>query len=150
MRDAYTFAVPLAPKGKGRPRATSIGGHARVYTPKKTRTWERDFAIVAGQHRPKGIILGPISVGIVAVFPRPKYMARVSKTTGHLLGGHSPDRCAHTSKPDGDNVAKAVLDALKDWWKDDAQVCDLHVSKRVAALGEAPCVEVVIQPMEAA
>ena len=36
----------------------------------------------------------------------------------------------HTQKPDADNIAKAILDALKDHWKDDAQVARLSIDKR--------------------
>jgi len=35
----------------------------------------------------------------------------------------------HAQKPDADNVAKAVLDALCDHWKDDCQVFRLEVVK---------------------
>jgi Holliday junction resolvase RusA-like endonuclease len=36
----------------------------------------------------------------------------------------------HTQKPDVDNVAKAILDALKNRWRDDTQVARLTVDKR--------------------
>jgi len=36
----------------------------------------------------------------------------------------------HAQKPDGDNIAKAVLDALCEHWADDCQVAWLTVRKR--------------------
>ena len=35
-----TFTVPGTPIGKGRARATIAGGHARMYTPEKTVSYE--------------------------------------------------------------------------------------------------------------
>jgi Holliday junction resolvase RusA-like endonuclease len=34
------FTIPGPPIGKGRPRATTINGMARLYTPKKTASYE--------------------------------------------------------------------------------------------------------------
>ena len=34
------FTIPGPPVGKGRPRATTVGGMARMYTPKKTASYE--------------------------------------------------------------------------------------------------------------
>ena len=45
-------------------------------------------------------------------------------------------------KPDTDNIAKAILDALNGLaYYDDAQIVELTVAKRY---GTVPCVEVVI------
>ena len=68
---------------------------------------------------------GPISVRLIAFFRRPK--AHYRKTG---LRGDAPK--FHTSKPDTDNLAKAVLDALTviGSWGDDAQVANLYVEKR--------------------
>lgn len=51
-----------------------------------------------------------------------------------------------TSKPDLDNLAKAILDALTGvLYADDAQVVDLRLAKVIAAGGEAPRVAVAMQ-----
>lgn len=42
-----TFSVPGAPVAKARARATTIGGAARLYTPGKTREYERQVAQAA-------------------------------------------------------------------------------------------------------
>ena len=36
----YTINVLGEPMGKQRPRATSFGGHTRIYTPSKTLSYE--------------------------------------------------------------------------------------------------------------
>lgn len=104
-------------RGKGRPRFTR-GGHA--YTPKATREYEmaiRD-AFENAPGRPPEPFSGPISVCIVTYRKLPK------STPKSVLS--EPD----TYKPDADNVAKVVLDALNGVaWLDDAQVTSLTVVK---------------------
>lgn len=118
------FAAGI-PKGQPRPRAFSRGGHARVYDPGTAEGWKGCVAIAAQGHRGK-FGAGPLRVAIRFVFPRPKSHHRKD---GSLKAG-SPE--FHTAKPDADNAAKAVLDALTEIgvWPDDAQVAQLWVSKR--------------------
>ena len=53
-----------------------------------------------------------------------------------MRAGPREPRCA---KPDCDNLAKAVLDALNGvLWQDDSQVVELSVSKWYAAGDESP------------
>ena len=139
-----SFCIDIDPHGKGRPRATSIGGKARQFTPAKTRNWEATFALLAQKHRPAEVIDGPIAVTVTAFFARPKRLCKRSKRTGALLGGVSPHPIPMTSRPDADNVAKSVLDAMASWWRDDALVYDLRVLKFYHALGERPGVEVTV------
>lgn len=76
-----------------------------------------------------GPISGPIRVDIVAVFPRQS--AKVWKT-------RRMPRYRHVTKPDRDNVEKAIYDALTGLvWRDDSQVCAGSVEKWHAAGGEA-------------
>ena len=50
-------------------------------------------------------------------------------TTRGALRKGIPER--HIYKPDADNLAKFVMDALNGtYYKDDSQVCALHVMKR--------------------
>lgn len=103
--------------GKGRPRFTR-GGH--VYTPKATRDYEMAIreAYENATGRPPEPFSGPISVCIMTYRQLPK------STPKSVLS--EPD----THKPDIDNVAKIVLDALNGVaWEDDAQVVSLTVSK---------------------
>lgn len=49
------------------------------------------------------------------------------------------ERVPHEKKPDLDNLAKSVLDALNGIvWRDDAQVASLSMSKQIAAGDECP------------
>ena len=118
-------------------------------TPEKTRNWEAAFALMAREHRPAEFLTGPLSVQITAHFPRPQKMCKRSKRTGELLGGFSEGPIPMTSRPDADNVAKSVLDALSGWYRDDSQVFYLVVLKFYHALGGRPSVRVTIHEDEA-
>lgn len=52
----------------------------------------------------------------------------------------------HTAKPDADNLAKAVLDAMTraGAWKDDSQVSSLRVMKYYGTAGERTGVMITI------
>jgi len=119
--------APLPPRGKGRPRATTVAGHAHVFTPAETRRWEAQLAGLAQTKLPRAVIEGPVRVDILAVVIRPeRLLKRWSKPRA---GGHGDGTWAQPlgllwrpAKPDGDNIRKAVLDALQTFWRDDCQV----------------------------
>lgn len=81
----------------------------------------------------------PISVFIQFVLPRPK--SKIRKLSDN-------PRYHHCSKPDIDNVTKAVLDALQGIvWRDDSCIAELHTVKLVAAGDELPSVEVTVNEL---
>lgn len=114
---SVSFDVLGKVMGKGRPRFTRSG---RPYTPKATRDYEmaiRD-AFENAPERPPEPFSGPIAVCI-------KTYRKLPKSTPKSVI-REPD----THKPDIDNVAKIVLDALNGVaWEDDAQVVSLTASK---------------------
>lgn len=110
--DIY-FEAAIPPKAKGRPRTAAVNGHARVFTPAETRRWEQDFAAIAARHAPGQVIDVPTRVDVLAVMPRPKRLLRARDAEGLVW-------CE--SRPDADNIRKAVLDAMAAWWRDDALV----------------------------
>ena len=80
---------------------------------------------------------GPVSVTILARYPIPK-SATKAKRAGMISGALLP-----TKKPDLDNVAKIVCDALNGVaYKDDAQVVELRVHKRFS---ENPQIQVIVK-----
>ncbi len=75
-------------------------------------------------------LTGPVEVEILAVFGRPQ--CRVWKRK-------PMPRTRKIGKPDFDNVAKAVCDALTGVvWRDDAQITDAWIRKREASGDETP------------
>lgn len=138
------FVVPLAPQGAARPRFSFAGGRAVAHKDRDALRHERAFAAIAARWRPLGKPFAEaVAVDVLAVMPRPLALARRSKRDGEPL--RDPARRWHVAKPDADNIAKTVLDALRSWWIDDCIVAGLTVAKVVAALDEQPCYHVRIR-----
>ena len=137
---AITFIVPGAPQGKGRPRVGSIGGHARMFTPAKTVAYEGLIAHAAQQAMAGRALLDePVSCRVLIVAPVPASWSK-RKQADALAGAVFP-----TTKPDADNVVKAIFDGLNGvLWRDDVLVVDLAVRKRY---GATPRVEVAVEPV---
>lgn len=127
-----SFWAQGVPKGQPRPRAFArkMGNKvvARVYDAGTAEGWKSCIATAALTHVPKEPIGGPVSLDIVLVMPRPKGHYGTGKNAT-LLKQNAPDW--HVGKPDTDNAAKAILDCLTTmrFWRDDAQVVQLNVSK---------------------
>ncbi|WP_420170405.1 RusA family crossover junction endodeoxyribonuclease [Pseudomonas alloputida] len=137
------FLVPGEPVGKGRPRIGRVGGHARMFTPTKTASYEGLIAM-AGTEAMAGrtLLEGAVMVEMRIVLAIPQSMPKKRKAMA-IAGELFP-----TKKPDMDNVIKAIYDGLNGVvWKDDVQVVDAFVRKRY---GEVPGVHVRIVPLEAA
>lgn len=114
---SVSFDVWGKVRGKGRPRFTRSG---RPYTPKATRDYEAAIreAYMNAPERPPEPFSGPVSVFVATCRQLPKSAPKSVSS--------EPD----THKPDADNVAKVVLDALNGVaWLDDAQVTSLTVVK---------------------
>ena len=141
--------INQAPLGKGRPRAVSVNGRARVYTPTATADWEHFAALAlraayvdACSPEPANYMTGPLGCEIVAVFSRTAELLRKVKA-----GYKYPTwRLPHANKPDADNIAKSVLDAVEKAGiiVDDKQIALLTVGKHYAMIHEEPRVEVRI------
>lgn len=133
------FAQGL-PKGQPRPKAFSRGGHARVYDPGTAEGWKGQVALAARPHLPARPLTGPLKLVLRFYFPRPK-----SHFTTKGLRDTAPRY--HTSKPDFDNAAKAVSDALTElrMWGDDALVAVCVVEKWYAT-NETGC-SIEISPL---
>lgn len=114
------FTIIGEPVAKGRPRFS--GYHA--YTPKKTRDYEKLVRDSYTQQCGENFLEGQIRANIVCYFPIPK---STSKKNRQLM---ETGQIKHTKRSDCDNLAKTILDALNGLaYKDDCQVCELHVEK---------------------
>lgn len=118
---AITFTVPGDPVPQPRPRVSTRGGFARAYVPKQHPVHEYRGAIASAAADAGLTPTGePLNVVIDAVFVRPKSHLRKA--------GVKPD-APRLPRPDVDNLAKAVLDALQDVIGDDTHVARLVVEK---------------------
>ena len=117
----YELFFEVDPVPKGRPRFTRTG-HA--YTPKKTAQYEKQIRAIYDLHR-GAFFEGPISIKLVFNMPIPK------STTKKMKRQIEDGLIQYTKKPDLDNLAKAVLDALNGIaFADDSQIVKLNMEKR--------------------
>lgn len=116
------FEILGQPIAKQRPRVTRSG---IAYTPSKTVNYETLVKYTYQSLYPhRELMLGCIEATIIAVFPIPKSYPKY-KTTCLICGRYNYDK-----KPDCDNLAKIILDALNGIaYKDDSQVTSLHINK---------------------
>lgn len=130
--------APLEPAACARPRAARTGRGVRVYTPTETLRWQAALAHHAQLALRGRCFEGPVAVDVLAVLTRPK---RLDTRTQHPGAQWAPVR------PDLDNIAKNVLDALRFAWRDDAQVVWSRLAKVYAARGASARVVVRIEEL---
>ena len=129
------FTVPGEPKGKGRPRFTRF---STPYTPENTVSYEEKVRLAFWEKCGTELINRdiPLTLEITAVFAVPESTSK-KRRTQMLAWAILP-----TKKPDADNIAKIIADALNGVaWHDDAQITEMHVRK---VYGEIPEVRVRI------
>jgi Holliday junction resolvase RusA-like endonuclease len=133
----FRFMVPGEPVGKGRPRVVRRGGFTQTYTPEKTASYENLVKLEFQRQGGRMLKDGPVFLSIQAWYGIPKSASKRKREA--MMGG----LIRPTRKPDCDNVAKIIADALNGLaWRDDSQVVSLHVSKQYA---EEPMVSVMME-----
>lgn len=132
LQGMTTFIVYGDPVSQPRPRVSTQGGFARAYVP-ATHPVHAYRQAVAAAALAAGLTATdkPLQVCIVAVFKRPKSHF----TSSGLLRA----TVRALPRPDVDNIAKAVLDALCGFF-DDTLVESLQVSKSYGEVAETKVV----------
>lgn len=132
------FLILGQPVGKRRPKFSTIHGYAQAVKPKEDVIYENLVKVCFTQAKPTDYDLydKPLRVEIIAFFDIPKSFSQ-KRVREALGGGISP-----LKKPDADNIAKIICDALNGVaYKDDTQIVELRVRKIYAA---EPSVSVLI------
>lgn len=119
----FNFIVYGEPVAKGRPRFSYNGRYVQTYTPTKTERFENLVKLCFKQAG--GILFdGQLKMEIKCYWSIPKSFSK--KKTQMAIDGE----IMKTSKPDCDNVAKAICDSLnKIAYNDDSQIVVLEVYK---------------------
>ena len=132
---------PLEAKGKQRPRATSVNGRARMYTPKQTQDEEYTVASLAFSQVGQPLLETALRVEMQIDIRPPKSFSKK-----RLQAAYSGEERPTSGRlADIDNVAKLYLDALNGLvWVDDRQICELLVTRRYA---ELPRVTMTVEPL---
>ncbi|MBU5424983.1 RusA family crossover junction endodeoxyribonuclease [Tissierella pigra] len=115
------FTVPGPPVAKGRPRL----GKYTTYTPEKTVNYENlvQFSYLQ-KYKNTEPMEGYLKIEMIFFMPIPKSTSKKRKEL-MLQRKILPDK-----KPDYDNMAKAISDALNNIaYKDDNQIVEAHIYK---------------------
>lgn len=116
------FEIPGEPQGKA--RARTVRGHS--YTPQKTVLYENliKTCFLALEDKETFFNKEPVEMHITALYPIPK------STTKKDFERIKRKELFPTKKPDADNIAKVVCDALNGVaYHDDTQIVKLVVNK---------------------
>jgi Holliday junction resolvase RusA-like endonuclease len=136
-RSVWNLWVDGEPKAQPRPRFAKRGRHSSTYMPTSADAWKTRIAdtfFQAGARAPR-CGDGPLRLEMDVYFARPQYMKAKRWPDG---------RIPHVTKPDWDNVGKAVCDALVTWdlgpmkvsaTPDDARFAQAEVRKWWCAKG---------------
>lgn len=143
------FTIPGEPCGKAVKIAYNKDiGHALTYNTPKSTNYMTAVRFYASNELPEiwEPLNVPVEVEIIAVIARPRRLLDTFKRTGKLKCGN-PGRIETTAKPDVDNITKAVFDGItkSGLWRDDKLVWHEDVRKYYAAIGEAPCTEIIVR-----
>ncbi|MFT8928502.1 MAG: RusA family crossover junction endodeoxyribonuclease [Sporolactobacillus sp.] len=134
------FTIFGEPVAQGRPRFSTFGGHARAIDPPDSREYKKYVKLMASQNRPHTPIEGPVELKLLIYRPLLKSMSKKKKAAA-VSGTLRPIK-----KPDVDNVAKGIMDAMTGIiWQDDKQVVSLQVAKFYS---ESPRVEVLVVELD--
>ncbi|MDD4564812.1 MAG: RusA family crossover junction endodeoxyribonuclease [Eubacteriales bacterium] len=125
------FTIPGEPTGKARPRVTKWG----TYNTEKTVLYE-NLVKLCYQEQRNTYTEKPVFMSIHAFYGIPKSTPK--KNINLMLSGEIKP----CKKPDIDNIAKIIADALNGIaYKDDTQIIEMNIKK---SYGETPRVEVEI------
>ena len=124
MIEKYVFKINGEPVPKGRPRFIVRNGFVQTYTPNKTKAAENAISAQLKTQYNKKPLDCPCMVKITFAFSVPKSYSK--KRRAQI----EQEDFAHYYKPDADNVAKLVLDAMnKIIFHDDCQISTLAIQK---------------------
>jgi Holliday junction resolvase RusA-like endonuclease len=122
MKNRIQFDVIGKPYGQKRPRAFRRGKFLGIYAPKENVEYSVKVVNAFNKVGKKYDDV-PLVIEIQAFFKKPK----LTKKEQAL---NLPKHKFPTKKPDGDNIAKAILDSLNQVaYHDDSYVTELSVSK---------------------
>lgn len=121
------FYFPIEPVAVQSAKFFRCGRIIRAYQPARVTDFKQIIRLNAMNQLPEGHIPwdGPVLVEGLFIFTPPKSMKKsllkVIEAGGYIY---------KTTKPDVDNLTKAVFDAMsKTVWRDDAPICDYHIRK---------------------
>ena len=129
--DQLCFTFEIEPIAQLRPRASSRGGHVRLYDPPKVKQYKAVLHNLVTEQYKNPPLTGALSVSMLFYRPVQKSLSNIERQR-RLSNEHKA-----VVKPDVDNYIKSTLDALNGvLWDDDSQIVKLTAEKRYAEKGK--------------
>lgn len=127
-----SFTLPITPTPQQRPRHARFGSQDVTYKSRSQKDNERTLEACLLPYRPKAPLSGPLELCFCAVFPVPVSWPAMRREAARRRG------MWHTARPDADNLAKQLKDAMTrlGFWDDDRQVAACRMEKRYGGRGE--------------
>ncbi|MFW3538014.1 RusA family crossover junction endodeoxyribonuclease [Vagococcus fluvialis] len=133
------IVIPGQPVPQGRPKFTTKP-FVRAYDPPKSSAYKKVVAKYANQCKPNKLMQGPLEVRVDIYKESLKSFSKIKKEQAENK------ELRPITKPDADNYAKGILDALKGIiWEDDGQVVKLITEKFYSS---NPRAEVFVSQLE--
>ncbi len=128
------LVIYTPPVAKGRPKFSTVNGHAQAYTPARTRNAEAEIqALIRQEVMAQGSFEAGVPLKLIATFYRQRPKSCPKRVTMPV------------TKPDVENYGKLLLDALNAFaFADDAQVTTCYLKKRFCKPGQVPRIELMI------
>lgn len=134
------FTIPGEPNGQGRPRFTTINGHAKAYDPEKSRNYKAFVKLLAAEAIKKSDWKCTESAVLIRI---DAYMGIPSSKPKKFKEGAMTGLIRPTKKPDVDNIFKCVTDAISGIiYNDDKQIVHSVITKKYS---EHPRVDVTVE-----
>lgn len=160
---SISFQVAGVPRGEPRHRYDSRNRRYHVDDSGPARAWKQEvrraaLEALAIPFAPVSAVVPaqtPVTLDLEFLMERPLKHFRGRNRDAGVLRDDAP--VLHTAKPDADNLAKAVMDALGPWptgalpilWEDDQVIAELRVRKRYTALEPGVRVRLTVEePLE--
>lgn len=130
MTPVLEIVIPGAPVGASRPRVVRLkNGKSHTFISDKSVSWEEHARQQAVAAWGRSALAGPVGVSILSIHKRPGRLLRKRDPRGRVFA------CC---KPDLDNIAKLVMDALSKAgiYGDDTQVVRLRAESWYQAIAD--------------
>lgn len=118
MFEPIALDIPLKAVPWKAPTVTKNG----TFKHKSVVKFQNDLCAMVGWKVKKGYFKGPVTLDLLVIFARGKGRKKEAIARGETYQYHD-------ITPDRDNLLKAVQDALKPFWTDDAIVVDGNTTK---------------------
>lgn len=136
------ITIPGEVQAQGRPRFARRGGFVRTYDPPESKKYKEFVKHHAMPHKPKELLDEALIVSIDVFKKPPQSISKVKRNSVAIEN----ESLRPITKPDVDNYAKGIKDALTGViWTDDSKVVELVIRKFYSM---NPRAEVVIKTLE--